>query len=392
LRDAGVADDVGLSADGAAGSASLAGAVANGGNRLRQAGASLARAVDRRLGFALVALVTLIATSTAVLRLGYREPGGGRMTIVDAFYFTIETIATVGYGDFSFRRQPTWLRLFAIGLMIFGVVLATVFFALLTNLLVSRRIEESLGRRRVIGLAGHVVVIGLGSIGVRVVQQLRAAGSEVVAVDSDEGNRYLAQVRGAGVPVMIADATLPETLQAVNLARASAVAVLTSDDLVNLETGLAVRDQIGSRGDGVPVVLRLFERQLAGTVERGLGIGLVRSTAALAAPWFVGAALGLDVLGTFYVGPTPLLIARLTVAAGGGLDGLAMGDISARTRVVAIGRAAENGRLEHPPRRGTRFRAGDRAYLLGPYEELLQVLRRDTLSPSQVTAPFAIDR
>jgi Trk K+ transport system NAD-binding subunit len=388
LRDAGVAGDVGLARDGAA----TAGAVANGGNRLRRTGASLARAVDRRLGFAFAALIMLIATSTTVLRLGYREPGGGRMTMVDAFYFTIETIATVGYGDFSFRRQPTWLRLFAIGLMIFGAVLATVFFALLTNLLVSRRIEESLGRRRVTGLAGHVVVIGLGSIGVRVVQQLRAAGSEVVAVDSDEGNRYLAQIRGAGVPVVIADATLPETLQAVNLAQASAVAVLTSDDLVNLETGLAVRDQIGPRGDGVPVVLRLFERQLAGTVERSLGIGLVRSTAALAAPWFVGAALGLDVLGTFYVGPTPLLIARLTVAAGGGLDGLAMGDISARTRVVAIGRAAENGRLEHPPRRGTRFRAGDRAYLLGPYEELLQVLRRDTLSPSQVIAPFAIDR
>jgi Trk K+ transport system NAD-binding subunit len=94
----------------------------------------------------------------------------------------------------------------------------------------------------------------------------------------------------------------------------------------------------------------------------------------------------------FYVGSTPLLVARLTVAAGGGLDGLAMGDLSARTRVVAIGRAAEEGRLEHPPRRGTRFRAGDQASLLGPYEELLQVLRRDTLSPSQVAAPFAIDR
>ncbi len=182
------------------------------------------------------------------------------------------------------------------------------------------------------------------------------------------------------------------TGQAVNLGGASAVAVLTSDDLVNLETGLAVRDQIGPRQDEVPVVLRLFDRQLAGTVERSFGIGLVRSTAALAAPWFVGAALGLDVLGTFYVGSTPLLVARLTVAAGGGLDGLAMGDLSARTRVVAISRAAEDGRLEHPPRRGTRFRAGDRAYLLGPYEELLQVLRRDTLSPSQVAAPFAIDR
>ena len=229
-------------------------------------------------------------------------------------------------------------------------------------------------------------MVGLGSIGLRVVHQLRAAGSAVVVVDSDESNRYLAQVRAAGVPVIIADATLPQTLEAVNLAGARAVAVLTSDDLVNLETGLAIRDQLQQRDEEVPIVLRLFDRQLALTVEKSFEVGLVRSVAALAAPWFVGAALGLDVLGTFYVGDTPMLVARLEVASGGGLENLAMGELSGRTRVVAIGRAADGGRLEHPPRRGTRFSAGDRAYLVGPYEELLQVLRRDALSPSQLHA------
>jgi Trk K+ transport system NAD-binding subunit len=253
-------------------------------------------------------------------------------------------------------------------------------FALLTNVLVTHRIEESLGRRHITGLAGHVVVVGLGSVGVRVVAQLRAAGSQVVVVDGDESNRYLAQVRAAGVPVVIADATLPQTLDAVNLAEASAVAVLTSDDLVNLETGLAVRDQLHK---DTPIVLRLFDRNLALTVGRSFGIGLVRSTAALAAPWFVGAALGLDVLGTFYVGDTPMLVGRLDVAPGGGLENLAMQELSGRTRVVAISRAAEDGRLEHPPRRGTRFGAGDRAFVVGPHEELLQVLRRDTLSPER---------
>jgi len=163
--------------------------------------------------------------------------------------------------------------------------------------------------------------------------------------------------------------------------------VLTSDDLVNLETGLAVRDQLTQAKLDIPIVLRLFERQLARTIEKSFEIGLVRSTAALAAPWFVGAALGLEVLGTFYVADTPMLVARLDVASGGGLENLAMSELSARTRVVAISRAAEDGRLEHPPRRGTRFGAGDRAYLVGPYEELLQVLRRDSLSPSQLPGP-----
>jgi hypothetical protein len=58
-----------------------------------------------------------------------------------------------------------------------------------------------------------------------------------------------------------------------------------------------------------------------------------------------------------------------------------MQDLGARTRILAISRTFDQGYLEHPPRRGTRLRAGDEAYLIGPYEELLAVLRRDRPAP-----------
>lgn len=348
--------------------------------RLRPLLASLVHAADRRLGYALLALLALAVASVAVLTATYVEPDGRRMTLVDAVYFTVETIGTIGYGDFSFRAQPTWLRLFAIVLMASGVVLTTMCFALFTNLLVSRQIEVQLGHRLVTRQSGHVVVVGLGSIGLRVVERLRALGHGVVVVESDESSRYLAQLRTAGVPVVVGDATQPETLRVVNLAEARAVAITTSDDLVNLETGLAALDALGDRWAQVPVVLRMFDRGLAAAVERGFAFEAVRSTAALAAPWFVGAALGLEVLSTFYVGDQPLLVARLQVRSGGGLAGLAMQDLSARTRVVALQRAGA-AELEHPPRRDTRFAEGDVAYLVGPYEELLQVLRRDSPPP-----------
>ena len=346
------------------------------------------RETDRSLRFTLSALLTLMAISIGVLLAGYRKPDGTHMSLLDALYFTVETVGTIGYGDFSFAAQHVWLRAYAVGFMITGAMLAAISFALLTNLLVSKRIAESLGRRDVGAMAGHVIVVGVGAVGVRVVEGLLAEGREVVVVDRDENNRYLSHVRALGVPVIVADATLRQTLHTVNLFSASAVAILTSDDLVNIETGLAVRDQLGDRWLTVPVVLRLFDRQLAQTVERSFDFQHVRSTAALAAPWFVGAALGLDVLGTFYVEHQPFLIAAISVATGGGLDGLAMQDLSARTRVIAINRAADDGSLEHPPRSDTRFAAGDRAYIVGPYEELLQVLRRDALSPIQITAPL----
>jgi hypothetical protein len=143
-------------------------------------------------------------------------------------------------------------------------------------------------------------------------------------------------------------------------------------------------------------VLRIFDPQLAHSVRDTFGFRNVRSTAALAAPWFTGAALGLEVLSTFYAGDEPLLVARLTVTPGGGLEGLQMFDLAARTRVLAIRRAADRAVLEHLPRRITRFHAADEAYLIGPYEELLTVLRRDRPSPqapvpAQKAAPETAD-
>jgi Trk K+ transport system NAD-binding subunit len=342
---------------------------------------SVLDAADRRIALALAALVAVLIASTAVLHLAYHLARAGHISVLDAAYFTVETITTVGYGDFSFRGQAPWLTVGGIALMMAGATFVAVFFALLTNIIVSRRIEESLGRQRVTGLSGHVLVIGLGSVGMRVAEQLAAAGSELVVVEKSENNRRLGQARSLGVPVVIADATLPQVLESVSLASASAVAVLTSDDLANLETGLALRDQLGPRFDSMPVVLRIFDPQLARSVKDSFGFRFVRSSAALAALWFVGAALGLDVLSTFYVGDELLLVARLTIAPDGGLHGLQMTDLGGRTRVLAIRRAADKAILEHLPRRTTRFHPHDEAYLIGPYDELLTVLRRDRPAP-----------
>jgi len=258
--------------------------------------------------------------------------------------------------------------------IVLGAALATTLFAMFTNLLVSRRLAQALGRKRVTGMTGHVVLIGLGSVGMRVLEALRAI-RDVVVVEADDDGRFVSQARALGVPVVIGDATLSQTLDLVNLHEASAVAVLTSDDLTNVEIALALRDRMAFANRHRPMVVRVFDRQLASSVEHSFGFRHVRSTAALAAPWFVGAALGLDVLDTFYVDRQPFLLARMTVAAGGGLDGSSMRQLAARTRVIALDHG--DGSLEYPPRRDTIFAAGAAAYLVGPYEELLQVLLSD---------------
>ena len=143
----------------------------------------------------------------------------------------------------------------------------TTLFSFITNALVRRRIDQSLGRARVVGASGHVLIVGLGAVGMRVLEGLIARGEQVVVIERDESHPYLNQARTLGVRVVVGDATLQTTLDLANLRTASAVAIPPSDDLANIETGLAVRDGLRERWFDVPVVLRVFDRSLGQRVS-----------------------------------------------------------------------------------------------------------------------------
>lgn len=330
---------------------------------------------DTALKITLWAGFAMLVISATVLAIFYRKEQGEHMSILEAVYFAFETGATVGFGDFSFAEQSDAMQIFAIFLIVLSTVIVSLIFAFITNILVSRRIEQSLGQGQVHEFDGHTVLVGLGSVGMRVVEGLRKRGREVVVIERAANNRYIPLARSLGVPVILGDATLATTLDSVNLSTASSVAIMTSDDLTNIETGLAVRSLLGESWSDVPVVVRVFDRSLAARLSKSFGFRHVWASASIAAPWFVGAAVGLQVLSTFYVGNEPFLVARLEITRGGGLDGVEMLQLGADLRVIALDHG--DGELEYPPRRDTSFQAGDQAYLAGPYEELLGVMRRD---------------
>ena len=94
-----------------------------------------------------------------------------------------------------------------------------ILFALITDALISARLARVIGAAIPRGLHDHVVVCGLGNIGYRMVEQLHELGIPLVAAEFQEGNRYLPAVRRLGVPVLVADIRLPETLQASRSSR-----------------------------------------------------------------------------------------------------------------------------------------------------------------------------
>ncbi|OBF21488.1 potassium transporter TrkA [Mycobacterium kubicae] len=324
------------------------------------------------------ALMVLILGSTTLLHYSYQHPG---MSWVDAFYFTNETITTTGYGDFSFAQQPTWLRLYAAMLMLGGVTTTALLVAFVADVLLSRRFVFSSGRPRARHLRNHVIVVGLSALGTRVVTDLTNAGYDVAVIERDQNNPYLSTAAELDIPVIFGDATLRPTLEAARVDRARAVAVLTRDDMINIETGIILREMLGpevksaaNRRGRVPLVLRVYDHELGSAVAQRFGFENVRSTVELAAPWFIGAALGLRVLGTFSVGNRSFMVGGMHVGAGSELDGLPMFEMSTQTRVIAVTR--EDAPVQLHPRRDARLSAGDTVFLVGPHRELLATLRK----------------
>jgi Trk K+ transport system NAD-binding subunit len=324
-----------------------------------------------------VGMILLIG-STILLRFCYQRPPG--MTWLDALYFSAETITTVGYGDVSFVQQPTWLRAFSVVLMFVGMTTTAVLVAFIADLLLSRRFVHTAGRRRVRHMRNHVIVVGLGSVGIRVVDELVAAGYSVAVIECDEDNPLLPVAAELDVPVIFGDATMEQTLESAGIDHAGTVAVLTQDDMVNIETGIVLREMYGPEvlpalyRPAVPLVLRIYDRELGFAVAQRFGFENVRSTVELAAPWFIGAAMGLEVLDTFSVGQSTYMVGAMRIDAGSDLDGRRLVEKSTQTRVIAIARHDEPVQLH--PRRDARLRAGDTAYVVGPYREVLSTLRK----------------
>jgi Trk K+ transport system NAD-binding subunit len=250
---------------------------------------------------------------------------GQDLDLIDAIYFTVTIMTTTGFGDIHLRDAPPPLQLYGVALMLSGTAALAILFALITDALISARLARVLGANIPRGLHDHVIVCGLGNIGYRIVEQLHDLGIPVVAAELQETNRYLPAVRRLGVPTLVADIRLPETLQTLHVEQARSVVVVTSSDIVNLEAALNVQ----ALSPEVRVVQRLFDPDLAARVERAFGIHISRSPSALAAPAFAAAAAGEHVLATIAVGAEVLAMARLRVEPGCQAEGRTVAELEA---------------------------------------------------------------
>ncbi|MEV0638508.1 NAD-binding protein [Streptomyces sp. NPDC050619] len=285
---------------------------------------------SRRLRWSLAGMVGCVLALAVALTLVTKDHPlhATYLTLLDLFAINDPAI-----GD-STGRQILQLLSGLVGLLLLPVLLAAVLEALGTF-----RSSSAL-RKPPRGLGGHVVLLGLGKIGTRVLLRLRELNIPVVCVESDPEARGMATARRLRVPVVLGDVTQEGVLEAAKIHRAHTLLAVTSADTTNLEAVLYAR----SVRPDLRVVLRLYDDDFATAVYRTLRAAhpgsstRSRSVSHLAAPAFAGAMMGRQILGAIPVERRVLLFAAVEVGGHPQLEGKTVGEAfrAGAWRVLAL--------------------------------------------------------
>jgi hypothetical protein len=133
----------------------------------------------------------------------------------------------------------------------------------------------------------HIVLCGLGHLGYRILNQLRAAKMPVVALEKDASARFLNDAKSTGVPVLVRDMKEDQALVDAGVRFARAIIIATNDDMANLEVALDAR----RLNPKIRIIMRLFDQQIADKFKEAQLIDEAFSPAALAAPIVADMAL-----------------------------------------------------------------------------------------------------
>lgn len=217
-----------------------------------------------------------------------REHFGGIDTVLDAFWFTLVTASTVGYGDVTPTSQLG--RLFGISVLLLGTASFAIALTALLGPVIEARFASALGRMtqsQLEALEGHVIVAGYGDLTEPILGELTADARPFVVVVADEATA--SQLRERDLNVVVGDPSDDETFERVGLHKAAAVVVATNNDGNDALTILTAR-QLNPE---VRIVASATERENERKLRRA-GADTVISPAVIGGHLIVKSATGSD--------------------------------------------------------------------------------------------------
>ncbi|MFA9516253.1 NAD-binding protein [Halopenitus sp. H-Gu1] len=234
---------------------------------------------------------TALATALAYGTFGsfaLREEFVGIDTIVDAFYYTIVTASTVGYGDVA----PTTAigRMFGLSVLVINVAAFAVALGVLLTPAIEAQLSKALGKmtqRQFDLLENHVLVLGYGDLTEPILEELIDREVTHVVVTDDE--RHASRLADHDVPVLSADPSDVEPLETVRIAYARAIVVATNDDAADALAILTSRQL----NPDIRIVAGATQRENVEKLRRA-GADDVISPATIGGHLLVDSAFGMD--------------------------------------------------------------------------------------------------
>lgn len=220
-----------------------------------------------------------------MLTLAFLQPSGGfpHNPILQVFYFLLPVIGVITLAQ---------------GLAEFGVMLF------------NRRARNKEWEMAVASTyRDHTILVGLGHLGYRVVEELHAMQENVVVIEMKPSSDMISAVQAMRIPVIQDDGTRPAALEAAGVQHARTIILATQNDSLNLQIAVKAR----SYNKAIQVVIRIFDEDFASSLQEQFGFTALSATG-MAAPVFAAAAAGADVTHPVSIEGQLLSLARLTIS------------------------------------------------------------------------------
>jgi voltage-gated potassium channel len=308
-------------------------------------------------------------------------------SIVDSLYATAQTLTTVGFGDIV--PHTVYGRVFATVFMLAGV--GIVLYALTSTvqtivqsemLLTFGQLRHSLKMRQ---LRDHFIICGAGRVGSHLIRGLKNTDDPFIVIERDRQN--VEELMDQGIPVLVRDATLEESLREAGVEHARGLAACLPDDADNVYVVLTARDL----NPDLHIVARAAEEQAESKLIRAGAnrvvaptiIGGHRMAMALIKP-----AVG-DFLDSVTANDLELGFEQQEVEAGSQLVGRKLREtvIRSELNIVVVSIRRSNGELIFNPSGETQIENGDLLVAIGGAESLrkLNTLARGKVEAEQRT-------
>lgn len=310
--------------------------------------------------------VLLIAT-VAIYLFEAQAPNSRVQTLMDALYWAVITLTTVGYGDIvpvtTEGRVVAMVLVFAgIGVISFATSIVVMAFHEKMRELHDHRVYAEVERK-----TDLTIVCGFGRIGQVVAQRLAVAGEPFVIIDKETAS--VEEARRRGYLALAGDATDGALLSELGLGRhASRILCLTHDDVSNVYITLTARQA----SSNILIVSRANKAETVRKLTQAGATHVVRPYEVVArmAAEFIGQPVAFDALYDVVTRAAGIHLDPLSVHTGDWLEKQRIGEIDfGAQHLLLFGVIRPN--LSPPDDDHTRYELSHRHFYFNPGPNLM---------------------